>query len=278
MTEVSVVIPLYGAHPGRQSVARVAAAWRRQTVDCEVVVATAGDLGVDIPAARVVVADPGLCGPGLLRNVGVEHARGARLYLSDADVAPLGPDFLARVSRLPGVFAQPWMYRSADFPDGVPDAVHGYGAFCFVRPGDQGRWEHHPGERFVWKRMNHGGVPLDTPTLTPPPDLPRDPTDQRDWRVPFHWGGVLLDRALFTAVGGYCPGYRGWGNEDDDLLIKVAARAPVTRGWQVDPRIACVHFEHAYPYPSTPERQANSALYARRLAAGAAAMVAADRS
>ena len=47
-----------------------------------------------------------------------------RLYLSDADVAPLGPDFLEPgVSRVPGVFAQPWLYRSADFPDGSPTSV-----------------------------------------------------------------------------------------------------------------------------------------------------------
>jgi hypothetical protein len=64
---------------------------------CEVVLATAGDVALgDTGGAWVLREDLGWWVLGLLRNAGAEAARGRMLYLSDADVAPLGWDYLSR--------------------------------------------------------------------------------------------------------------------------------------------------------------------------------------
>ena len=85
--------------------------------------------------------------------------------------------------------------------------------------------------------------------VLPPRELAAtsEPTEQR-WRSPFHWGGLLVERELFTAVGGYCADYVGWGCEDDDLLAKVALKKSVAVAWRADPALCCMHYEHRRPY------------------------------
>src|SRR5687767_8224790 len=89
---VSVVIPLYGNHRGRQTLPAVCRAWLAQEVRCEVVVAIAGRIAVDLPAVdrvRLVTAEADATSPGVLRNIGVAAAGAPILYLSDADVLPI---------------------------------------------------------------------------------------------------------------------------------------------------------------------------------------------
>lgn len=284
MTEVSVVIPLYGEHRGRVSIGKVAEAWLAQDVLCEVVLATAGDVAPDdTGGARVVRADPALRAPGLLRNAGAAAARGSVLYLSDSDVAPLGRDYLRRAlaGAGGGAWAQPWMHRLAGPParqavDLTPRQAPG--PYCFVTAEADGTLRPCPGEVITYQRMRHCGTVTDVPTTYPPPDLEREPTDRRTWRAPFHWGAILLERRVFEEVGGYCRRYYGWGCEDDDLYVKVASRVPVTLAWSDAgvTGVSCLHFEHPYPYTGTPERESNSALFERRTAAGAEAMIEQD--
>ena len=193
--------------------------------------------------------------------------------MSDADVRPLGADFLERAYELADgrPLAQPWMYRLAGLVRFNGDAwwreLAGQRC-CFLRadPGT-GRIAPCPAERYVTEG--------DQLFVLPPRELAAtsEPTEQR-WRSPFHWGGLLVERELFTAVGGYCADYVGWGCEDDDLLAKVALKKSVAVAWRADPALCCMHYEHRRPY-ATAAFAANQATLAG-LAAGPTAMIAAD--
>jgi predicted glycosyltransferase involved in capsule biosynthesis len=91
-----------------------------------------------------------------------------------------------------------------------------------------------------------------------------------------HGGGVLLEKGLFSEIGGYCPDYTGWGCDDHDLLHKLASRREIVQAWQADPAMTCLHFEHSHDYVGT-DMYASRALLARRRAMGADAMIRADR-
>src|SRR6266545_3278735 len=220
---VTVVLPVFGNHRAAQTLPAVCAAWLAQDVPCEVVVAAAG--GVTVPdGVRTVDCDPDACSPGPLRNVAAAAARAPVLYLGDADVVPLGRDFLSRALRLcggSGVVVQPWMYRLVDADDlvGVSEWHQpGRGRVCHVRGGRDGRLAPVPGEVFRWD---------DDVLLVDPPPAAGYPGDspQLRLRAPFHWGGTLVRRHLFDAVGGYYERYAGWGCEDDDLHAKLAGRS-----------------------------------------------------
>jgi len=197
------------------------------------------------------------------------------LYLGDADIAPLGTDFLGRALQLrgPHVVVQPWMHRLIDTePAGLagvaawrpPDR----GRVCLVTADASGRLVPVPGERF----RRRGPMLM----VELPPEL-ADPLESPELalRAPFHWGGVLVERRLFQEIGGYCTDYTGWGCEDDDLLVKLAARASLIRAWLFARTLACLHFEHPRRYAG-PGLTANRALFDRRTAAGAEAMIAED--
>ncbi|MFI6982628.1 galactosyltransferase-related protein [Embleya sp. NPDC050154] len=294
MPEVSVVVPLYGDHEARAVFASVAAAWLAQSVRCEVVLATAGEPAPAVPPdldacrrVRVVRAPATNLAAGLLRNVAAEWARAPVLYLTDADVAPLGRDFVARALELAagGALAQPWMYRlvgAAELPSGwaaVDMVPVGRDPFCFVREDPDGVLRGFPDERMVWDPPPHG-APEDVqaiPRVLPPPRA-RAPYGPRSrlWRAPYQWGAMLVDRRTFDLVGGYCPRYVGWGSEDDDLLAKVAARTRLRRGRQLDRSWSCLHFEHRTPYDGSEQQAANERLLAARTAAGPEAMIEQD--
>jgi hypothetical protein len=286
--DVSVVIPLYGEHRGQSSLEAVSEAWLAQNVPCEVVVAVAGSIPVRLAnaidadrSARVTRADGSAKAPGLLRNLGARCARGSMLYLSDADVLPLGRDFLTRAIEIShgAALCQPWMYRliAEPGPNAVDLRAPEPPQCCYVTVTKDYRLQPHGGEQFITDLLAIGGVELDAPTVLPPRAvLDRFPTTKGDSRVPFHWGGLLLERRLFIDLGGYSQRYYGWGCEDDDLLFKVADRYCIVRGWQVDTSLSCLHFDHPYPYRGTPERDANIAFYTERLTAGPAAMIEED--
>lgn len=277
MPEVSVLIPLFGTHRGRDVLADVCAAWLAQSIATEVIVAIAGTGPPSLPAdtrVRVIRANSAVASPGTLRNLAARHAAGRRLYLSDADVRPLGTDFLERAHELAGgrPLVQPWMYRLVGLADVGGDdwwrELAGQRC-CFLRADPAaGRITSYPAERYVTESGELFVLPPDELAVT------SGPAEQR-WRSPFHWGGLLLERALFTAVGGYCPDYAGWGCEDDDLLAKVTLMTSVSVAWRAAPTLRCLHFEHQRPY-STPAFAANQSILARRLAAGPAAMIATD--
>lgn len=275
-------MPLYGESCERHDLDAVVGAWIAQNVSCEVVIAVAGAARVSVSASggvRLVLAPDAMRAPGLLRNLGVETAHAGTLYLSDADVAPVGTDYLSRaLAAADGrVWCQPWMHRLVGC---VPDLARARFAddppahtCCFVtadrdavlRPmtDERIRWASRPGdesrEPFPRARSPHA-----------------DPTREREWRAPYHWGGVLLPRSTFADVGSYCPAYRGWGCEDDDLLVKLRSTTDVVTAWRTHPHVTCVHVEHDYPHTVTPQRRANTRLYRRRRAAGPAAMIARD--
>ncbi|KIZ15314.1 hypothetical protein SNA_27465 [Streptomyces natalensis ATCC 27448] len=294
MPDVSVVIPLYGEHRARESLLTVTTAWLAQDMPCEVVVATAGDIPLSVAEdldadrrVRVVRAPDEARAPGLLRNAGAAQARSPLLYLTDADVTPLGRDYLGRALTLAAgrALAQPWMHRIPSGAAGpaaeraVDCTTAGRGLYCFVTASPDGALHACEGEELIWKRPSRGAVRYETPRVLPPASE-RDPYAPRSlqWRAPYHWGGLLLQQRTFTEVGGYCPRYAGWGSEDDDLLVKVAARTSVIRGWQADRSWRCLHFEHPVPATVTPDRRSNEALYTERLAAGPDAMIVQDRA
>lgn len=271
--EVSVLIPLYGDHPGASTLPATARAWLAQSLACEVVVALGGAARArlpDDPRIRVVRATGSA--PGPLRNAAARAARGAWLYLSDADVAPIGRDFLARLDALRRqaaalVVNQPWMYRLVDrvgarVPLAAPD---GSPPFCLATL-DGDRLTPAGSEQLVYDG--------DDLMVIPPASCCGDGPELR-WRPVFHWGGTLLARETFDAAGGYCCDYRGWGCEDDDLVIKLDRLGRRACAWRVDPTIACLHFEHPRPY-ATPAFARNEALLRKRSALGAAAMIDAD--
>jgi hypothetical protein len=277
---VSVLIPLFGRHRGEQVLDTVCAGWARQGAPCEVVVAVAGDAAVPTHGHfRLVEVDPALSAPGVLRNHAAGQAAGDWLYLSDADVRPVGADYLARALRLAdnGALAQPWMFRrisAAPFRVGSDDL--GWDGelqrlsvtpCCFIQDPVEGTAPQPcTDERYVWED--------ETLMVIPPAGIPLASGELR-WRPPFHWGGMLVRRDVFDAVGGYHTGYVGWGCEDDDLLAKIGARVSVTVAWRADPTLRCVHYEHARPYDD-PGFAANQARLVQRLASGPEAMIQAD--
>ncbi len=282
------MVPLFGSHRGRQVLPAVAAAWLAQDVACEILVATAGAIPLALPAGptegvvSVIAAGASATTPGILRNLAASRARGRRLYLTDADVLPLGRGFLRRAIALagPDALCQPYLYRllgPLPLPGAVlrPPSTPG----CFVLARPDGRLEPAVGERF---RTRHPGGPLaddEVLAVLPPPDQLRSGLpERRQWLATFHWGGVLLERWLFAEVGGYCPRYSGWGSEDDDLLVKLAGRGPVVRAWKADPALACLHVEHERPDLDAAQAVANRSLFAARQASGAEAMAREDRA
>jgi hypothetical protein len=276
---VSVIISLYGRHRGIETLPGVARLWLDQDVPCEVVVGVAAD-----SYAQVVDQVAGIEGlrfvqvrakgdRGLLSNLAVRESRSPMIYLSDADIAPVGRGYLRRALDLAGEsrrpVVQPWMYRLV--------ASHGWqdvtvwtapaGRVCFVTV-DDGRLVPVPGERlFNWRGAGSVIVP-------PSAKRPSDPW-QAGVLPHFHAGAVFLERELFDEIGGFCPGYLGYGGEDDDLLIKVASRRPTTTAWLDEPGLACLHFEHPRPYGGSAS-DPNRDLLAARTAMGAAEMIRAD--
>ncbi|GAA3290551.1 hypothetical protein Dvina_19385 [Dactylosporangium vinaceum] len=284
MSETSVIIPLYGNHVGTSRLPVTVRAWLDQRAPVTVVIATAGELALDDdivsrPGVQVIVAPPTETAPGLLRNIGAAQVSTPWVYLSDADVAPLDTGFLARARAAAGdgAFVQPAMLRMTQSPPERPvsewrlaDEPSDADRLCFVTADPDGTLRRLPGERIVWED--------DAPMVYPPPGHGHaDDAREVDLRPMFHWGSVLLRREQFEALGGYCTAYRGWGCEDDDLLVKLNGSLPVRHGWRDAPELRLVHFEHPRPYTGEPLR-ANRDLLRRRRQRGVAAMVADDRA
>jgi hypothetical protein len=279
--EVSVLIPLFGQHQGERTLAAVCRAWAHQDIPCEVLVAVAGDVTIEasVPVYKFDV-DSARANPGMLRNWAAERAVGSWLYLSDADVRPVGKDYLSRALRLAdsGALAQPRMFRRIDHVlGGTLTDDSGWDrqlqqlppSCCFIKGSPDGAMPLHcSDERYVWEH--------ETPMVIPPEEIPVVNGELR-WRPPFHWGGMLVRRAVFEELGGYHTGYVGWGCEDDDLLAKVGKCASITIAWREDASLSCVHYEHARPYDNA-RFGANRRLLAQRIADGAEAMIRADIS
>lgn len=291
--EVSVVVPLYGEHQGRDSLAAVAGAWLAQDLPCEVVVGVAGDVPVDLPRVRVIRADPAIRAAGVLRDLAAAQARAPVLCLTDADVVPLGRDYLRRCLALAegAALAQPWMYRLPGGATALARATAGAEPVdvrvtappletCYVTPSPgppSSALVPYAGERMEWERFGKGALRATTPMVWPPraaydPGLP-EPMQRQ---APFHWGQLLVPARRFAEVGGYCHQYAGWGCEDDDLLVKLASRIPLVRAWRTTAALTCLHLEHPRQYVAGPDRPANRTRYRQRLAAGPAAMIKQD--
>jgi hypothetical protein len=294
MPEVNVLIPLYGHRRGC-TLPAVLQAWLGQTLDTEIIIATDGVLPADVAGAvsvsravRVVRTDAAVGAPGVLRNLAAGHAQARVLYLSDADVLPLGADFLTRALALANgqVIGQPWMYRLTGSTH-VSQPPHnqsslrfqspGPGRYCYVYAGTDGSLHPSGGERFRWRQSTGTGTSTEILAVFPPPAHRAPGLSARlQWVAPFHWGGLLLTRQIFEEVGGYCRRYQGWGFEDDDLLVKVESRCRVVRAWKIDPTLSCLHFEHPRVRLDAEDPKANALRYTDRVAAGAATMIAED--
>lgn len=283
VSQVSVVLPLFGDHGALRALPAVCRAWLDQDVPCEVVIAITtgtaipplGD-GIADGRIRIVHADRELASPGPLRNVAVAASRAPLLYLSDADVAPLGGDFVRRALGLldDRAVIQPWMYRllnPAEMVAGPPFELCGKGRACHVSVDAKGRLGPVGGERFTW-------LSPELMVVDPPPGTGWRNEDGTPWRAfPFHWGGVLVRREDFDDVGGYCTRYVGWGCEDDDLATKLAATIGVVRAWKVAARqLSCLHFEHPRAHTFA-HITANQAILVERVGAGVDAMIEEDR-
>jgi hypothetical protein len=277
--EVSVVLPLFGDHPAARALPAVIDAWLAQDVGCEVLVATTLDTLVKLSPTlahddRVRVLSGASGAPGALRNMAASSARAPMLYLGDADIVPLGEDFLRRALALAGdgdVVVQPWMYRlvnHASFSPMPTWRAPGRARMCLVTGDPDGRLTPVPDERYRWLGGSlyveppRGAVHrMDSPTLV--------------LRPPFHWGGALVPHELFNRVGGYCGRYVGWGCEDDDLFAKLGACTRLIHAWRVARTLRCVHFEHPRPYAGPP-LEANRTILTERIAEGPTAMIAQD--
>lgn len=273
---MSVVLPVFGDHRSARVLPLVCRAWLGQDVPVEIVIAVGH--GTPAPAAvtddrvRMVFAGPGPTATGRLRNLAVSATRAPALYLSDADVVPIGAGFLSRALDLAADQAviQPWMYRLVDRaepPDPLRMTPPGRGRVCYVYADSGGRLTPVGGESFDWGGREYMFV-------APPPEAFTDV--HTGWRpAPYHWGGALVDRKLFDAVGGYCTRYEGWGCEDDDLIAKLDARTRVLRAWRGARELTCLHYEHPRSHTAA-TFPANHAIMAERLAAGGEAMIAED--
>ena len=277
---VSIIVSLFGRHRGIETLPAVARLWLDQDVPCEVVVGVAGDLHAHvaeqvagIEGVRLVRAEVTAGTRSLLCNLAARTTRSRMVYLSDADIAPIGRDYLRRALDLAAqsgrAIMRPWMYRlvaSYDWRDvRVWDASAGRACFVVV---DDGLLVPLPGERlFMWRGAGSVVVP-------PTARRPEDPW-QAGVLPHFHAGGVLLERELFEEIGGFCAGYRGYGGEDDDFLIKLSSRQQVMVAWLEEPGLACLHFEHPRPYGGS-DSDPNRELLAARTAMGTAEMIRAD--
>lgn len=281
--QVSVLLPLFGDHRATKTLPTVCRAWLQQNVPCEVVVALAagtavsslGDLAADGPI-RIVPADRDSISPGPLRNLAASTARASVLYLSDADVAPLADNFAEQALKLlkDRAMIQPWMYRlvsPAEMSAVPPFDLAVSGRACHVSVDADGRLVPLSGERFIW-------MTRDALAALPPPGTGWLKDDGTPWYpVPYHWGGIMVRRETFDAVGGYCTRYVGWGSEDDDLIAKLEGTVGTIRAWKAAPRkLACLHFEHPRSHTFA-QGPTNDALLAERLAAGVDAMIEEDR-
>lgn len=279
---VSVILPLFGDHRAVGTLPAISRAWLRQEVPCEVVVAVAEgtqlpDLGDGARTGRIRIVPAGRdsVSPGPLRNLAAAQSRVPVLYLGDADVAPLGSDFLGQALTLldDRAVIQPWMYRlvnAADARAAPPFDRPAGGRACHVTVGSDGVLTAVGGERFSW--INPELMVVDSAEggswLTP---------DGEPWHpVPFHWGGALVRREAFDAVGRYSHRYLGWGGEDDDLIAKLQGRVGVARAWKEAPQLACLHFEHPRAHTVADNVKGNQAILAQRLAAGVDAMIEED--
>jgi hypothetical protein len=286
---VSVILPLFGDHRGADALPAVCHAWLAQELPCEVVIALAdgtrlpplGD-GVSDGRIRIVAAARDSVSPGPLRNLAVLASAAPVLYLSDADVAPLGGDFLTRALELGADQAviQPWMYRLVNPSQAVrpgpvsaaPFQRPGGGRVCHVSVDEAGQLgpAGRERERFTW-------LSPDLLEVRPPSGIGWYNEDGTPWRAfPFHWGGILVRRETFDAVGGYCTRYSGWGCEDDDLIAKLEGKTGIVRAWKVAARqLACLHFEHSRSHTFT-HITANQAILRARVTAGIDAMIEED--
>ncbi|GIJ64296.1 hypothetical protein Vau01_118120 [Virgisporangium aurantiacum] len=275
MPAVSVVLPLFGDHPARHTLPAVAAAWLAQDVRCEVLVATAADTAVELSRDdRIRVLSGGPPAPGTLRNLAASVARAAMLYLGDADIVPVGADFLRRALALCAngdALVQPWMYRLVNHAEiGTAPAWRDPGPVraCLVTGDRSGRLTPVPGERF--HRIDRSLWAEPPPHLVNPADSP-----EMVFRCPFHWGGVLVRKDQFDRVGGYCTRYVGWGCEDDDLFAKLGTVTRLVHAWRAARTLRCLHFEHPRSYAG-PALDANRRILDQRLAGGHEAMIAQD--
>jgi glycosyl transferase family 7 (putative galactosyltransferase) len=285
MVEVSVVLALFGSHRANETAAKVVESWLDQDVPCEVVLGLDQETNIDdlgVPRSHPSVrAVPALATPptrGRLMNVAVRQSRGDVLYLTDADVIPLGRDYLRRaleaLATPDGFLAQPRMLRlTGPVPEGPTSrwrAPQDDGQVCYVRHNGDNQLLHDASEStFVWF---DGQLWVD-----PPPELvPPGSTPDKLRRPAIHWSAVLVRRQTFMSVAGYCSRYQGWGCEDEDLLDKLMARATVVRAWREVPQLLCVHLEHP-PSVQPREYAANQAFLKERRRAGVEAMIKQDR-
>lgn len=289
MEKATIIIPLYGNHESKNNIYYVTEKWLSQSFPCEVIIAIAGNVEVEVAGSsdpernvKIVRLGEEEKSPARLRNVAAMHSRSQWLYLSDADIFPIGNRYLENAIDLArrGIFCQPWMRRLIPNGKEIPSSIHAgpQGTnFCYSMLDEYGNLVKIDGEIISWKEMQVGNKDMIIPTVVPP-SAAQDIIGPKRRRQPsFHWGGALMKRNIFFDIGGYCERYFGWGGEDDDLLIKASRENRIIYGWKMAPTLLCGHFEHEYPYDGTSELQNNRTLLKKRVKMGAERMIAEDR-
>ena len=101
------------------------------------------------------------------------------LYLMDADIVPLGRDYLIRGLHLArgDVLAQPWMFRLPGGIDALESSVRAEPVdtkvsaspkSCFVTATSDGTLCSCSGERIEYASRGYGLLPTETPMVWPP--------------------------------------------------------------------------------------------------------------
>lgn len=292
MSGVSVVVSVYDSYDRAAILKAVLDRWRTQSIAPEVILSeqTPGasrwepltrTLGI-----RLVTSRPDRSGDavrydiGRVRNAGILAARGAFLYVTDADVYPLKDDYLERllaaaVAAPNSVFYRPRMFRLLeafikaflDFTAPIERPAED-GCLCSFTDG---RIELVPEERRDIEGWDYVCTPAELALLQ------SETFDRRasEWimKPDCHWGGTFLPRDGALRVGGFSEGYYGWAYEDEDFHTKLSAlfRMAAIRDREV------VHFEHPRPYNNNAFVE-NERRYLERVQAGALTMIEADHA
>lgn len=299
--DVSVVITCYGDFDRERAQLAIQSAATQVGASVEIVVVEStssprlDNANTELHMSYIFVptsSGHGAYSPGRLRNVGIIHAAGEFVYLTDADIIFQDESYLARI--LTEVHHQnadalrwpPMRRLPEEFVDTFAASVRHCGlagalqslerqtAYLALPPGE-------PYDLTIMKRalMTEVGQTF----TTRPEDHVRYQTDEKlrgleplIWHQTVHIGGILARRAHVLDVGAYCESFERWGNEDIDLQWKLGQVYELKRTRLIAEH-EVLHLDHPKPYFDRAQWLQNEALYDQRKSEGTDLAIRADR-